>query len=609
VFYYFPCEPGTKQPAFKGWQAMSSADPVVVQRWLDDGYNLALDCGKSDITVVDYDPGSQRIELPDTFERPTPRGGSHVYLAGACRGAGRKNLLGPHVDTRSTGGYVMVEPSVIDARSGKPPSDWGTYGPGNGKLLARVPGWIVDKLKPIEATHASAIDELDLPHNVNRARLWMESADAALSDDGAFQFACYCLDLGLSTATALDLMVSTGWLERCNMPFTVDEQLAWMATKLENAGEYMQNATGSKAISSDPLARFAGAEAFDVAQEPAPPAKGFKIHDEDEQDTWDDPSWLVPHLLPDDSLVMLYGGKGTFKSFLALDAALHIASARPGWGATFDERRSVVYCAGEGPTSVGKFRRPAWRAAYPDVEGKVPFYLIKDPEFPKARSEDSIKRFVEGVRALRPAVVVIDTLHVFMAGLSEIKDDDCSLAVEALKFIKRELGCIVVVIHHAGKNAEQGARGHSSLTADMDVVHEAIGHQTSKAVALHNRYQKDADERQEPWCFEGRPAKRSLVFHPITLAEYKNLTAEADQGTSLVTVARALLQGGAIGEEKAITTHNLASQLYQGPSDESPELTIANREKLVKQLNTAARRSLSVYAERRKDGFYWSVPA
>lgn len=589
AYFYFPCV--GKRPAFDGWQAMSTADPDTIQGWLDEGYNLGLDTGKSDLTVVDLDPGSERpTNLPPTFERKTPRGGSHLLYQGACRGAGRKNLLGPHIDTRSLGGLIIWDGEGYDTV-------------GNGLPLAPTPAWIRERLAVVETRTQATTDELDLPHNIARARLWLSEHAPAVEGEGGdsytYQTACSVLDLGISPELAVTLMLEE-WNDRCLPPWEPED----IAAKVENAVNYQQNEGGAWA-QGNPIDRFAHAEIH--TQKSAESAE-FRIHDEDDQDAWQEPSWLIPHLIPDDSLVMIYGAKGTFKSFLALDAALHVASARPGWSASFDERQAVVYCAGEGPTSVGKFRRPAWRRAFPDIEGKAPFYMVKDAEFPKAASAESIERFIKGVEALKPRLVVIDTLHVFMTGLSEIKDDDCGIVIESLKQIKRRLGCPVLVIHHSGKNADQGARGHSSLTADMDVVHEAIGHQVSKAVALHNRYQKDADERQEPWCFEGRPSGRSLVFHPITLQQHRELTAGAD-AIDAAAVARALQTKGAIGHDKGISTHLLASMLYQGPSDESPETTIANRERLVRQLNAAAKKSLQVYAAKEPHGTVWSVPA
>ena len=580
TYFFFPLKSGTKHPLLGGdWRNHSTDDPAVIQGWLDAGHNLGLDCGKSDVLVVDLDPGSVRPDLPPTFERTTPRGGSHVFFRG-CQGlTNTAGKLGPHIDTRGRGGYVVWDGWTPD----------GAYGPGNGLAVEPTPAWLFARLQPAD-TATKAIHTEATPSDIARAREWMRQRNPP-TEGQTFNTFLGLLDLVDDDDAILDIAME-------HWPTWNREEAE---AKLANARAYRKNDPGALAAGSA-AERFAHSGLATAAE-----VKPFRVHDEADQDDWQEPTWLVPHALPDDSLVMLYGAKGSFKSFIALDLGLHIASARPGWGASFEERQAVVYCAGEGPTSVGKFRRPAWRSAYPDIHGPLPFFLVKDAEFPKAISGESVRNFIEGVRHLNPALVIIDTLHVFMTGLSEVKDDDCGIAIESLKQIKRELGCIVLVIHHAGKDSTAGARGHSSLTADMDVVHEAIGHPATKALALWNRYQKDADERQAPWCFEGKSVGRSLVFQPITEQQHRELTTAGAELSERDVIGPALATAGAKGHERALTSYQLAAILYQGPADEDPAASVRNKDRLAKQLSARAKHS--VFAEKTEHGWVWSVPA
>ena len=52
----------------------------------------------------------------------------------------------------------------------------------------------------------------------------------------------------------------------------------------------------------------------------------YWAYSEHEQDHFEEPSWLVKDLVPDHGLVMLYGPGGSYKSFIALDVALTLAS-------------------------------------------------------------------------------------------------------------------------------------------------------------------------------------------------------------------------------------------------------------------------------------------
>jgi hypothetical protein len=55
-----------------------------------------------------------------------------------------------------------------------------------------------------------------------------------------------------------------------------------------------------------------------------------------------------------------------------------------------------------------------------------------------------------------------------MPGANENSPDDMNRAVTALARIQDETSAALLVIHHSGKTAERGARGHSSLRAAVD---------------------------------------------------------------------------------------------------------------------------------------------
>lgn len=123
----FPCEPGGKRPlTYNGfWDA--SPDPHRVEawwrRWPDA--NLGVPTGeRSGLLVLDVDPeagGSESLRalervygpLPKTAKARTGGGGMHVFFGYPVgeevrNSAGR---LGPGLDVRGEGGYVVVPPS------------------------------------------------------------------------------------------------------------------------------------------------------------------------------------------------------------------------------------------------------------------------------------------------------------------------------------------------------------------------------------------------------------------------------------------------------------------------------------------------------------------
>src|SRR5690606_7842012 len=65
-------------------------------------------------------------------------------------------------------------------------------------------------------------------------------------------------------------------------------------------------------------------------------------------------------------------------------------------------------------------------------------------------------------------VVVIDTLAAAMPGGDENSGQDLGKVVDHCKFLHRQTGALVVLVHHSGKDQSRGARGWSGLRAAAD---------------------------------------------------------------------------------------------------------------------------------------------
>ena len=66
------------------------------------------------------------------------------------------------------------------------------------------------------------------------------------------------------------------------------------------------------------------------------------------------------------------------------------------------------------------------------------------------------------------AVVFVDTLNASAPGMDENGPADAGLILESAKALQRLTAGLVVLVHHTGKDATKGMRGHSSLFAAMD---------------------------------------------------------------------------------------------------------------------------------------------
>lgn len=177
--------------------------------------------------------------------------------------------------------------------------------------------------------------------------------------------------------------------------------------------------------------------------------------------------WTVRGVLPETGTAAIYGPPGSGKSFLAIDLAVKISSGLPAWFGREIVERDVVYAALEGGRGIQQ-RTKAWEAANQRGADNAKFWLS---EF-SLLSDENIQHLVTAITAsCKPgAVVIIDTLAQATAGADENSAQDMGLVLKAAQAISAAVSGLVVLVHHSGKDASRGLRGHSALNGAMDAV-------------------------------------------------------------------------------------------------------------------------------------------
>jgi hypothetical protein len=96
---------------------------------------------------------------------------------------------------------------------------------------------------------------------------------------------------------------------------------------------------------------------------------------------------------------------------------------------------------------------------------------------------------VRDLRALGFArgVLVIDTMAEANGGIDENSAEQMGAAIAAVKALVENLECLVIVVHHAGKDPTKGLRGHSSLLAALDTVIEVTAGDEPSWKVVKNR--------------------------------------------------------------------------------------------------------------------------
>ena len=197
---------------------------------------------------------------------------------------------------------------------------------------------------------------------------------------------------------------------------------------------------------------------------------------------------FVQGVLVEGSAGVVYGESNSGKTFLLTDLALHVAAGLP-WQGRRVEQGGVVYCAMEGGNGF-RNRVAAWRDANGSRE--LPFAAIPvslnllDPDADAPALIVAIKAAER--RIGQPVkLVVLDTLSRAMAGGNENDSADMGALVANVDRIRADTGACVVFVHHSGKDAARGARGHSLLRAAIDTeievrVDEDSGARTATVV-------------------------------------------------------------------------------------------------------------------------------
>ncbi len=194
-----------------------------------------------------------------------------------------------------------------------------------------------------------------------------------------------------------------------------------------------------------------------------------------------------------------------------------------------------------------------------------------------------------------------------MAGLNENDAADAGKFIRFCDSLVEMFGCTVIAIHHNGKEEGRGARGSSAFFAGFDTVLEVKAHKATKAVSVHVRKHKDAEERETPWTFEGRITGPSLTFELTTMEQHRLLTGDGGSVTPK-TVGGILKELNAFGETAGISTAVLATQLTPATENETVEDRASAISRTTRVLATEAKKALEAYCIKRGKSLIWHLP-
>jgi DNA-binding CsgD family transcriptional regulator len=430
----FPCEPRGKRPLTTNGLKDATTDPDVIRAWWKQwpAANVGYALPESKIVIdPDGDEGEQSLAarekqhgaLPETLEQKTGRGRQLFFEGGPnhdIRNSAGK--LGPGLDVRARGGYVILPPSV--------------------HLSGAVYAW-TRKVKPAVLTAAwqALLARPPAPPPAG-------NADGDVIPEGRRNSALASLGGKMRRAGMTQAAIEAALLEentlRCKPPLPEDEVRRTAAS-----------------IATYP----AGKAAVDASHElVALSIEEFMAHEFPPREPILSP-WLVRQ-----TLAMIYAWRGVGKTYCGLEIAYAVATGGEFLGWTAPTARKVLYIDGEMTGALMQKRLASIITA--SEKSPVPGMLrIINPDLQRSYMPDLAT--VGGQAAIESKLepdtdlIIVDSISSLIRRGGRENEAESWLAAAEWAVWKRSQGHSILFIHHAGKDGEQ--RGTSKREDLLEV--------------------------------------------------------------------------------------------------------------------------------------------
>jgi hypothetical protein len=505
-WHVLPLNPGTKKPLGRlvrnGFHdATTDADQIRAWWTSEPTANVGIALKASGLVAVDIDPrngGLETMERLEALHGPvtsdvlayTGGGGEHRVFAAALV-EHLPGKLGPGVDLKADG-YIAVEPTfapLAEPPHSKPYMWEASSDPLDGVVPSTLPAWIRDMSRTAPSLPAvtapvhpinpqrRADAEHALQHiNADDRDTWVQVGQAISNEmPGADGFALW--DAWSQQSSKYDaqdqLRVWRSFKPRglagvgLNTVFKMAQDSGWKnAGPAALAGEVSSHSTGLPLVFSEEITQAA-------------------IHIDQ----------LVEDVITRGGLSVMYGESNSGKSFMACDMSCHIGTGRD-WLGKRTVLGAVLYVAGEGAESI-KLRVLAWRQLHEATPALaiVPVAVnLLDARADLSRLTDACTS-VSARYSMPVSLIVIDTLARAFGGGNENASEDMGAVITHADKLREQTGAHVMFVHHAGKDAAKGSRGHSSLKAATDTEIEVSGEESTKLHTARITKQRDLGSR------------------------------------------------------------------------------------------------------------------
>jgi len=275
-----------------------------------------------------------------------------------------------------------------------------------------------------------------------------------------------------------------------NLPFPGDDAFEWvkmggtraeLAALAKNLPAIESNDTATNSEQVEPYYENSTSDDYNfksTEQDESTKAKPLFLNIESWDTIQDEPvEWLIEKVIPKKSFVALYGPPGSYKSFIALDIAEAVATGRTWMGNEIRTPGAVLYICGEGHGGIGARIRAC--KLHNNTQQGAEIYVIRHQLNLRSSEEDfnllmlSIQQLINET-GVEFSLLQIDTLARAFGGGNENDSQDMGAFITNIGRVQRMLDCTIMILHHSGKDATRGLRGHSSLLGAVDTQLELL---------------------------------------------------------------------------------------------------------------------------------------
>ena len=171
--------------------------------------------------------------------------------------------------------------------------------------------------------------------------------------------------------------------------------------------------------------------------------------------------WRVKGIFPEVGLGAIFGPSASGKSFLAFDLAASIASGES-WFGIKTIPSEVIYIMLEGEAGLQN-RIRAWEAARHMTLPTTLRMILQPIDLMSHQDPADLFKVLPS-----DSVIFIDTLNRASPTADENTSRDMGQILSSAKYLSLATRGLVILVHHTGKDAMRGMRGHSSLFAALD---------------------------------------------------------------------------------------------------------------------------------------------